>query len=281
MTVEATGAAQYNGNIYYELSGYAAGRAWVRQTAAGDLMQYDPAGGPEKLWYAFHAPAFWQPQLPLPCVAQAAVAKRDAVAQAPAGVFSPSLVISYAPGVCMDAGLQEETFAPGVGLVRRVDTTIAGPRVHELIFARISGTAITGPELSFGLAIDRPVYYANLMPPIDPSQVAPWLTARLTIRNTTALPLMLQFNSGQQYDLAIRDASGRQVFLWSEGKAFTQALTRLDLSPGEKSFVVEARLADRSGKPFPEGRYTAEAWLTTSGEKVYSATVAFELRYTY
>ena len=119
------------------------------------------------------------------------------------------------------------------------------------------------------------------MPSVDPARSVPILTARLVIRNTSALPLSLLFNSGQQYDLAIRNEAGQQVFLWSLGKLFTQGQTRLDLSPGEKAFVIATPLGDRSGKAFPEGRYTVEGWLTPSAGKLYSATVPFEIKYTF
>src|SRR5262249_50509117 len=166
------------------------------------------------------------------------------------------------PGRCSDAGPAEEPFASGVGLVRRVETTFAGPREWDLTYASLNGLLLAGPDLSFTFAIDRLVY------PADPTAV---MQARLTIRNTTSLPLSLPFNSGQQYDLAIRDEAGRQVFLWSEGKVFIQVLMRLDLNPGEKTFVIDVKLADRAGKTFPAGRYTVEGWLTTSAGKQYSA----------
>lgn len=282
-TVEVVTASQVGAGVYFQLSGFAGGAAWVRYTATGDLVQWDPAENREKLWYAFSAPesVSWRPQLPVPCLDRASIRTRSVEVRVPAGVFSPSLTVEYQPGSCADAGFLEEAFAPGVGLLRRSEQTIAGPRTLELVFARVDGTAISGPELSFGLAMDRPVYVADLTPPVDPARAVPVLAARLTIRNTSALPLALQFHSGQQYDLAIRDSAGRQVFLWSEGKFFTQALTRLDLSPGEKTFLIEVPLADRSGRTFPEGRYTVEGWLTTSGGKLYSATVSFEIQHVF
>ncbi|MBI3696579.1 MAG: hypothetical protein HY238_17280 [Acidobacteria bacterium] len=278
--VEVTKATRLGDNTYYELSGYAGSRALVRQTPAGDVVQYDDAGGAERLWYAFRAAQPWRSQLAIPCIAQAIAARNEPV-RVPAGSFPSTLIIQYLPGPCLDAGLVEEAFAPGVGLVKRTETTIAGPRSYELAYAIVNGVAITGPELSFGLSIDRPLYYADFMPPVDPARSLPLLTARLTIRNTSALPLSLLFNSGQQYDLTIRNESGQEVFLWSLGKLFTQGLTRLDLSPGEKTFLIETLLGDRSGKTFPEGRYTVEGWLTTSGAKLYSAGVAFEIKYTF
>lgn len=270
LTIEVTFADQFAGVTYYQVSGFGAEPAWVRRNDAGELVQYE--GGREKLWYAFRAleGASWQPQLPVPCVAGATMKGRAAEVRVPAGLFSPSLLIQYSSGSCADAGLLEEAFAPGVGLVRRSEQTIGGPRIFELAYARVGGTLITGPELSFALALDKPVYQADSV-----------LAARLTVRNSGSLPLTLLFNSGQQYDLAIRDEAGQQVYLWSEGKAFTLALGRLELSPGERTFLLEARLADRTGRTLPPGRYLVEAWLTTSNGKLYAATVPFELKHVF
>ncbi len=283
LTVEVTATAQFNGITYFELSEFARQRAWVRRTANGEIVQYDPAGGPEKLWYVFGAAEgfSWRSQLPVDCIDRATIRQRSAEVRVSAGVFSPSLMVSYPPSVCADAGLIEEAFAPGVGLVRRSEQTIGGPRSYELAYARIGGTTIAGPELSFSLAIDRPVYFADFMPPVDPARSVPVLTARLTVRNSSALPLTLHFNTSQQYDLIIRDESGRQVFLWSEGRAFLQVLTQIELSPGEKTFLIEVRLADRDGRTFPAGRYTAEAVLTTREGILYFAKVPFELRHVF
>ncbi len=267
VSVEVIGAAEYDGKTYYTLAGFIIGAPiQVRQTETGDLVQYDPGSRSEKLWYAFRS-GTWKPERL--CAGEATIARRDAKAPLPGGSQAQGLTIQYTPGICADAGPTEETFAPGVGLVRRIETTFAGPREWDLIYASLNGVLLAGPDLSFTLAIDRPVY------PADP---VPVMQARLTIRNTSSLPLSLPFNSGQQYDLAIRDATGRQVFLWSEGRGFVQVLTRLDLNPGEKTFVIEVKLADHTGKTFPEGRYAVEGWLTTSGGKQYSATLPFEIR---
>jgi hypothetical protein len=283
LTVQVAAANQFHGLTYYQLIGYAEGPAWVRYNAAGELVQYDPAGGPEKLWYPFFAPDgfSFRSQLAVACVQQAALRYRQGEIRVPAGTFSPHLAVEYQPGPCADAGFSEEVFVSGVGMVRRTSLTIAGPRTAELIWARVNGVVVSAPELSFQLAIDRPLYYADFMPPVDPVRSVPVLTARLTLRNTSSLPVTLQFNSGQQYDLVIRDAAGQQVYQWSQGRAFTLVLSRLELKEGERMFVEEIRLADRAGRTLPPGPYTLEAWLTTSAGKVYAATVPLEIQYTF
>ncbi len=269
--IEITGSAVYNGNTYFQITGFAGEPAWVRYNTNGDLVQFTPGGGPEMLWYSFSAPdgASWRSQLPLSCVAQATIRTHAAEVTVPAGAFAGSLTIDYPPGNCADAGLSDETFAPGVGLLRRTSITIAGPRTLELLYARVGGVSLAGPELSFGASIDSPVYLSNLPPPV--------LTVRFTLRNTSTVPVNLDFSTGQQYDVVIRDSGGREVYRWSLGKLFTQVVSRLTVGPGEKNFVLAVPLGDRAGQPFPAGRYTLEAWLTTTVGKVYTATVGFEI----
>jgi hypothetical protein len=282
LTIEITGTAVHNSNTYFRLAGFSESPAWVRYNASGELVEYDPAAGTERLWYAFPSPegSSWRSHLSEPCVQAAVIRTRRGEIRVPAGAFSPALIVEYQPGACADTGLSEEVFAAGIGLLRRTAITIAGPRTFELLYARVSGRTIAGPELSIALATDRPVYTADLMPPIDPARAVPVMTARLTAKNTTSLPVTLEFPTGQQYDFVIRDSTGRQIFQWSEGKFFTQALTRLTLD-GERTFAAEIPLGGADGRPFTEGRYTLEGWLTTIGGKQYAATVPFEIRHVF
>ena len=198
-------------------------------------------------------------------------------AEVPAGIFAPALRIEYSPANCADAGFEHELFAADVGLVERTIVTIAGPRRFVLIAAQVNGKRITAPSLSLILAIDRPSYRANMMPPVDPQRSIPRLHAALTIRNTSDLPLTLTFPSGQQFDFEIRNERGEAVYRWSDGKFFTLALTQMDLSPGEQTFSAEIPLSNEAGDVFSPGEYTIEGWLTTIGAAAYRASVGFEI----
>jgi hypothetical protein len=77
---------------------------------------------------------------------------------------------------------------------------------YDLIYARLGGiTVITAPETGFGLTLDRFVYTANLMLPVDPVRSVPVVTARFTVHGTQDPPLRLPFPTGQVYDLVLRD----------------------------------------------------------------------------
>lgn len=73
----------------------------------------------------------------------------------------------------------------------------------------------------------------------------------------------LQFSSGQKYDIEIREGKngkGKRVWLWSEGKMFTQALESLTLAPKAITNYSEKAFA-----PKEAGAYTAQVTLTTLG----------------
>lgn len=73
----------------------------------------------------------------------------------------------------------------------------------------------------------------------------------------------LQFSSGQKYDIEIRqgkDGKGKRVWLWSEGKMFTQALVDMPLAPNASNSYSEKAFA-----PKEAGIYTARVTLATMG----------------
>jgi hypothetical protein len=127
--------------------------------------------------------------------------------------------------------------------------------------------AASDPEIAFGISLDRPVYEAA--PTAE-------LTARIVFRNTHPDPVKLTFPTSQLFELQIHDASGHPVWRWSEGRVFVQMITRKEIA-GEHQWVVRAPLAPKA-TPWPPGRYVAEGWLTTTGGRVYSASVGFEVR---
>ncbi len=276
-----------DGKVYSRMRGipaFGGSEALVRMEEDGTLYVRSPERGAiEQVWAAFGTPEGVPYRTGIdPCNREARIESRGARYSGPVGEFDRALKIAYLPAGCADAGLTEELFLPYVGLIRRTMTTIAGPVSYDLIYARMGGvTYVTEREVAFQLSLDRPLYYANFMPPVDPVRSVPEMTARLTLRNTHPLPVALNFANGQSYELALKTEDGREVYRWSEGKAFIEMLRRESLELGERNYVEVVRLADKAGKTLPEGRYVAEAWLTTMGPRLYSATVGFELRYVY
>lgn len=280
-TVEVVRGAEFEGRWYWMLNGFGGRETWLRQDTDGILWAFNPDSGEERRWYSFLAPEGESFDSAVdPCAPTASIVSRNADYSGPVGEFTWALQIGYA-SVCADAGLSSELFLPWVGLIRRAETTIAGPRTYDLIFSRTGGvTEVTERHISFTLALDRSYYIANLMPPFDPERGIPRMTARLTLRSTTGGPIELTFPTSQRFDLEIRNERGEAVRRWSDGRMFLTVLAEETVDI-ERNYVFEVPLADREGNPLPAGRYVAEGWLATEGPKAFSASVAFELAHAH
>ncbi len=260
-TVETTRAVEAGGKWYAEYRGLE-GTQMLRMDESGALYAWDPQSRTEARIGSFlDDSAVFEPR-PNPCGQTGRIASRNAKYSGPLGESTQALEIRYSPGSCRDAGLESELYLPYIGLVRRTTTTIAGPRVYDLIYARIGGvTVVSAPEVSFSLSLKN-----NRLGPTDT------LIAQLTLRNTQPEPLKLSFSSGQMFDLAIKNEKGERVYAWSADKAFIMVFIDLEVA-GEKNFIVEAPLPRLS-----PGRYTVEAWLTNTGTRDFTASAPMEVR---
>lgn len=93
----------------------------------------------------------------------------------------------------------------------------------------------------------------------------------LHVTNTTTRTMDLTFPTSQRYDFVVTRASGGEVWRWSEGMSFLQAISRASLAANE-SWDMEAVWDPGE----VTGRLVATGWLTTrDGTVKQSAT--FEL----
>ena len=282
LTLEITQTQEFGGVRYFQLHGLPQQDYWLREDGKGSVFAYDPNSTTEKLWWAFQAPLGQQytTALPSACCGVAQVTSRTATYKGPMGAFDGALEIGY-PGV-FQLGIYKETFLPQVGLALREQST-GGPTYGswELIYARVGPVTVdSAPELSFALTLDNSIYTVNMMPPVDPSTVAPAMTARLRLRNT-AQPMSISYPSGQTFDLDIKDEKGTVLYRWSDGKAFTMIFRTETFGPGEKDFPVQVRLVGPDKNPLPAGNYVAEGLLTTTGSRPFFASVPFAVRWVY
>jgi hypothetical protein len=272
LVVEIASAGYFDGQGYVLLRGLAEGDAWLRLSEERTLYRYNRETRREEVWLAFGA-ATGEPFATAihPCNPTAVIASRAARWEGPIGEFDTALEVAYPPGPCADAGLQRDYYLPYVGLIERTVTTIAGPRRYQLVYARLGGvTFVTAPELSVSLALDRHLY----TPGAQPAE----LLARLTVRNSRLEPLTLNFGSSQRFDLAVKDEQGREVYRWSEGKAFLLVFGSEQLGTGERNYVISVPLVSRSGAALPPGHYAVEAWVTNIAPPRLEARAGFEIR---
>ncbi len=92
------------------------------------------------------------------------------------------------------------------------------------------------------------------------------------VTNNATGKVELMFPSGQTHDFVVIDSGGREVWRWSEGRMFTQALQNKVL---ESNASVSWAAAWRS--EVPPGRYVAVATLL-SENKPLEERVEFEVR---
>ena len=91
----------------------------------------------------------------------------------------------------------------------------------------------------------------------------------VTVKNRGKEPVSLQFSSGQKYDIEIRrgrDKKNEQVWLWSRGRMFIQALASVPIAAGKSlTFNEVFRPSAAGAPPLSPGYYTLSAYLTTMG----------------
>ena len=99
----------------------------------------------------------------------------------------------------------------------------------------------------------------------------------LTVTNTGATPATVMRSSGQRYDFIVRSSDGGEVWRWSRGRFFTQALEEDTIAPGRSlTFVETWDQRDNDGRPVPPGAYQVVAVYTTA-PRLETAGVSFTI----
>ena len=93
---------------------------------------------------------------------------------------------------------------------------------------------------------------------------------RMLVRNPTATALVLNFNTAQQYDFTVKDAEGKVVWAWSQGRMFGQIVTEKTLQRGD-SYTVSASWTIPG--TLPAGHYGVSGLLNRD-VRAYVKTVA-------
>jgi len=178
----------------------------------------------------------------------------------PAGPINGILEIRYRAIACADAGPLLEQYAEHLGMLRRVVSTIAGPRTFDLIAARVGNIAIdVAPQASFSVSS-------------GPATAAGTVLATFRLHVNSKLPLMLSFSSGQEYDFALKSSAGATLWRWSDSQMFVQALHQRIVAE-EWSATVEIPWPTTSDGVLQPGDYTVEAMVTNANGLPFAATV--------
>jgi hypothetical protein len=262
-TVRVGDAVNTGGNVYYQLTGYVGSDLLVRiEPVYGTLVYWDAVKNQETLltdFEQFEGGRWLAPFRPCPEQAgQTQVAR--GTHDGPAGPISDVLVTQYVAIGCADAGTVQEQYAEYIGMVRRVQTSIAGPRTFDLVAARVGNLTVdVAPAGRFTVSVGPPVASGN-----------PTATFRLQVNS--AAPLNLSFSSGQEYDLALIDGNGTTVWRWSADKTFVQSTHQRTVTD-EWSATVEIPWPTAPGGGLLPGNYTVQATITASAATPFAATV--------
>jgi hypothetical protein len=243
------------GNVYYKLTGYVDSDLMVRvEPVYGALMYWDDARKLEILLTSFEQfeGGHWiAPHRPCPEQDGQGQLKRG-IHDGPAGPVADVLEVQYRTIGCADVGTVEEQYAEHLGMLRRTQTSIAGPRTFDLISARIGKITIdAAPVGRFSVSMGTPAADG---------------TAPAIFRLQVSSPLVLSFTSGQEYDFALNDSTGATVWRWSASRTFLQALHQRTVTD-EWTGSVDV--------PWPTtpGDYTVQAVVTAGAATPFSATV--------
>lgn len=111
--------------------------------------------------------------------------------------------------------------------------------VSFLIPQFVQGTETKGLQII--LTADKAVYT-----PREPIKLT------LRVVNGTSKPVRFSFRTAQRFDLIMLDTQGREVWRWSAGRIFAQALGEEILKPSGGELLYEAVARGE----FPSGAYT-------------------------
>lgn len=137
-----------------------------------------------------------------------------------------------------------------------------GPRSHTEASSRVSSahsamTDDTGAARAAARA-KRAKHEGELVPSLQVTAKDGVVEFALAVENAGNKTVELHFPNGQTYDFVVRDAAGRDVWQWADGRLFTQAHRTEVIAGGDTLRVEEQWTA-----PAP-GRYSVTAIVRSS-----------------
>jgi hypothetical protein len=92
------------------------------------------------------------------------------------------------------------------------------------------------------------------------------------LTNESKKNVELTFPNGQEYDFAVLDENGREVYRWGQGRMFTQSVQNKLIDGG-----TTMQIDERAETMLPRGKYVAVATLRSSNYPMTQSS-PFELR---
>lgn len=250
--------SEVGGHTYYALEGYTPEPVLVRWDDRGRLVRWDEPAGTEVLITAF-APGTFESGVGF-CREQGDVAVEPG-RFIQEGRSLPALEIRYRIQGCADAGVEQELYAANLGLVRRVQQSIAGPVTYDLVRARLGGVSFQAPGTG---SVSVTLGQSEFKLPVsgEPLRIA----GSIAVDLTGQAPLDLEFRSSQRFDVALASRNGERLWTWSATRLFA-AVIAFESWTGSRSFEFELELPPDVALRLGEDVYRVEAWITSAGQR--------------
>ncbi len=249
--------AYIDGREYHSLSGYVSERLWVRYDEHGSLVWWNGEREQDETLLSLEEArgAWWQAPF-RPCDQEGQRQNEPGRFEGGAGRYG-TVDVRYRSFGCADEGVELEQFAENIGMLRRVKSSIAGPRHFDLVRARV------------GKRVIEALPAGNFTVSAASVEGRDYLEVFLRLASNSLEEVTLRFPSAQEYDILLRDSNGAVVYTWSEGLVF---------APAEHTTVFYGDWLQRVNVPRPKaGRYTLEAWMTTAERPVFAAAVGITI----
>ena len=137
-----------------------------------------------------------------------------------------------------------------------------------------TGIGVTLPMggSSSSTTYSRPESYAavtndNIIEELTVTEKSGRLLLELKVTNNSDTPYTIDHRDGQIYDMAVLDKNGTALWRWSDGMAFTQALTSSSID-AHKSELYTAEIKRTDYKKFKDDAVLVTAWLVDTPLKV-------------
>ncbi|MEI9972559.1 MAG: BsuPI-related putative proteinase inhibitor [Ignavibacteriota bacterium] len=269
LTIAVQIPVMHNDHAYFKVTGYAAQPAFLRQAENGNIFSWDDELEREYLVTSFEiVPGGWFDTGIGGCP-QGGQTQDGVVRYQPVGLPELTAVqVNYRSYACADTGILEEQYAENIGLLRRVVSTIAGPRTYELVHAKVSGvTYDTRAGNGFQVSLSKNYLECGVSGNDN-------VTVEMRLSRKLAPSMELIFPSAQRYDIRVRSDAGQVVYRWSDDQAVAQVQSSV-IVDRDLVFSQKIPLSTSGGQPLTGGYYTVEASLATTNHEFAGATRFF------
>ena len=272
-SIQVSTPVYVGGKSYFMVNGYSYGQKYrnqifLRQAEDGSLHFYEEESEQDLPLTLFeHIPGAWFASRLSHCDEEGQVLEDKEPWRFGSTNIASATVIRYRNFSCNDLGLEKEVYVENLGLVQRTMNTFQGSLEFRLVYARV-GNLIYRNGASAALSLDLDRSHAT-----REAGATTGSPVRIKLRYTVGPNYSgsLRFRSGQPYDVFLVDASGNEVWRWSDTEAYIQPIQEVGFSG---YLEYDAYLPAHR---FPEGEYTLQGWLNLDSERQPVVSIPFKI----